>query len=489
MRLNRKWLFAILFSAILAMTLLVGGLRSDKATAQSGYNAQKKLTMVTSSEYPPYQYRDIYSGKDEIIGFNVDIAKYITKQLGYELEVIDTEAIIAALQSRRADFSVAGMVPTPERKKYVDFSDIYFEAKNTIVSRKGSNLKTPTDLIGKRVGVPLGTIQEKQARKFEGIILELRNKTVEIIEEIKSYHIDAGIVEEPVAQGYIANNLNLEYHVIPNSEKLGYAMAFPKDSTLVSRFNQVLNQMKDNGEIERLAKNWFNKNRNKNDNYTSTAGLAFARIVSGIPYMVRGVLVTLKFTIISALCGFIWGTVLSLFKISSIKPLIWFGTAYTSVFRGTPLLLQLALVYYATPQLTGYNISALLAGVITFTLNSGAYISETIRAGIMAVDRGQKEAALSLGVPYTSMMADIILPQALKNILPALVNESIGMLKSSALLSTIGVQDLLRRSQIVGAQKYIFFEPLIFAGAVYYLMIMILTWSSYALERRLQRSS
>jgi polar amino acid transport system substrate-binding protein len=205
--------------------------------------------------------------------------------------------------------------------------------------------------------------------------------------------------------------------------------------------------------------------------------------------MVRGVSVTLKFTIISALCGFIWGTVLSLFKISSIKPLIWFGTAYTSVFRGTPLLLQLALVYYATPQLTGYNISALLAGVITFTLNSGAYISETIRAGIMAVDRGQKEAALSLGVPYTSMMADIILPQALKNILPALVNESIGMLKSSALLSTIGVQDLLRRSQIVGAQKYIFFEPLIFAGAVYYLMIMILTWSSYALERRLQRSS
>ncbi|HEY9297918.1 MAG TPA: transporter substrate-binding domain-containing protein, partial [Phormidium sp.] len=138
MRLNRKWLFAILFSAMLAITLLVGGLRSDKATAQSGYNGQKKLTMVTSSEYPPYQYRDIYSGKDEIIGFNVDIAKYITKQLGYELEVIDTDAIIAALQSRRADFSVAGMVPTPERKKYVDFSDIYFEAKNTIVSRKGS---------------------------------------------------------------------------------------------------------------------------------------------------------------------------------------------------------------------------------------------------------------------------------------------------------------------------------------------------------------
>jgi polar amino acid transport system substrate-binding protein len=488
MRLNRKWLFAILFSAILAIILLVGGLRAENATAQSWGKGQQKLTMVTSSEYPPYQYRDLLSGKDEIIGFNVDVAKYITQQLGYDLEVIDTEAIIAALQSRRADFSVAGMVPTEERKKYVDFSEVYFEAKNTIVSRKGSNLKTPTDLVGKKVGAPLGTIQEKQARQFQGIVLELRNKTVEIIEEIKSNHIDAGIVEEPVAQGYIANNLNLEYHVIPNALKLGYAIAFPKGSNLVGGFNQVLKQMKDNGEIERLEKKWFN-NRKKTDSYTSTAGFSFARISSSIPYIVRGVLVTLKFTTISALFGLLWGTVLSLFKISSIKPLIWFAKAYTSVFRGTPLLLQLAVVYYATPQLTGYNISALLAGVITFTLNSGAYISETIRAGILAVDRGQKEAALSLAIPYTWMMWDIILPQALKNILPALVNESIGLLKESALVSTIGVQDLLRRAQIVGSQKYIFFEPLILAGAIYYLMIMILTWSGYVLERRLRRSS
>lgn len=479
---------AILFSAMLAMTLLVGSWRSDKVTAQSWGKGQQKLTMVTSSEYPPYQFRDLVSGKDEIIGFNVDVAKYITKQLGYDVEVIDTEAIIAALQSRRADFSVAGMVPTEERKKYVDFSDVYFEAKNTIVSRKGSNLKTPTDLVGKKVGAPLGTIQEKQARQFKGIVLELRNKTVEIIEEIKSNHLDAGIVEEPVAQGYIANNLNLEYHAIPNALKLGYAIAFPKNSNLVDSFNLVLKQMKDNGEIERLEKKWFN-NRKKTESYTSTAGFSFARIRSSIPYIVRGVLVTLKFTTISALFGLLWGTVLSLFKISSIKPLIWFGKAYTSVFRGTPLLLQLAVVYYATPQLTGYNISALLAGVITFTLNSGAYISETIRAGILAVDKGQKEAALALAIPYTGMMLDIILPQALKNILPALVNESIGLLKESALVSTIGVQDLLRRAQIVGSQKYIFFEPLILAGAIYYLMIMILTGSGYALERRLRRTS
>ncbi len=492
---KRKWLFAILFSTMLAGTVLIGGLRTDKATAQSSGNAQQKLTMVTSADYPPYEYRDTATGKDEIIGFDIDIAKYITKELGLGLDIKDTDfnGIIPALQSHRADLAMAGMTPTAERKKNVDFSDIYYEAKNTIVARKGSNLKKPEDLAGKKVGVQLGSIQEKAAKKFKGANLESLNKTGEIIEEIKSKRIDAAIIENTIAQGFIASNPDLEFNIIPNTEAAGSAIAFPKGSERVASFNRVLKQMKDNGELEKLVKKWFeNKGKTENASNTPNASnnnLSFAKIAPNIPYILKGILVTLEFTAISALLGFIWGTVLSLLKISTIKPLVWFATAYTSIFRGTPLLLQIALVYYATPQLTGYNISALLAGVITFTLNSGAYISETIRAGILAVDKGQREAALSLGVPYRPMMSDVILPQALKNILPALVNESIALLKDSALVSTIGVADLLRRAQIVGAEKYVYFEPLLFAGAVYYLMVMSLTWGGYVLERRLQRSS
>ncbi|TCP55425.1 L-arginine ABC transporter membrane protein [Tumebacillus sp. BK434] len=216
--------------------------------------------------------------------------------------------------------------------------------------------------------------------------------------------------------------------------------------------------------------------------------LNFDRIVPSIPYMLEGIKVTLQFTLLSAFFGFLWGTVLSLFKISNIKVLRWFGIAYTSVFRGTPLILQLTLVYFATPQLTGYQITALEAGVLAFSLNSAAYISETIRAGILAVDKGQREAALALGVPYRRMMLDIILPQALKNILPALVNESIALLKESALVSTIGAADVLRRATIVGAEKYIYFEPLIVAGIIYYVMVMALTFGARLLERRLRRS-
>lgn len=216
--------------------------------------------------------------------------------------------------------------------------------------------------------------------------------------------------------------------------------------------------------------------------------LDFTQIVPSIPFILQGIWVTLQFTVLSALFGFIWGTVLALFKISNFKPLKWFAVAYTSVFRGTPLILQLFLIYHGTPQLFDYKITALEAGVLTFALNSGAYISETIRAGIQAVDRGQLEAAMSLGVPYRRMMWDIVLPQALKNILPALVNESIALLKESALVSVIGAADLLRRATIVQANTYKAFEPLIVVGVIYYVMVMILTGFARLLERRLRRS-
>lgn len=217
--------------------------------------------------------------------------------------------------------------------------------------------------------------------------------------------------------------------------------------------------------------------------------LNFVRIVPSVPFILAGLWVTLKFTAFSTLLGFIWGTILALIKISKFKPLAWFGVAYTSVFRGTPLLVTLSLIYFATPQLTGFDISPFQAGVITFSLNSGAYVSEVIRAGILAVDRGQTEASLSLGVRYRPMMLDIILPQAIKNILPALVNESIALLKDSALVATIGAQDLLRRAQIVGAELYVYFEPLLIVALLYYLMVMILTVSANILEQRLHRST
>jgi len=217
-------------------------------------------------------------------------------------------------------------------------------------------------------------------------------------------------------------------------------------------------------------------------------GLDFTQIAPSFPYILKGIVVTLQIVAVSAIIGFLIGIILSLCKIGKFRILRWFADAYTSVFRGTPLILQLMIIYYGFPQLIGFEIPAFLAAVTAFGLNSGAYVSEIIRAGIQAIDKGQTEAALALGVPYREMMKDIILPQAMKNILPALMNEFITLTKESAIVTTIGALDIMRRAYIVGGQTYSFFEPLLFAGLIYYLMVMGLTLLGKALERKLKQS-
>ncbi len=495
MKKTKIWLLTILLVVIAVINIIPGYNDSLKAASSLGKDT---LTMITSPDYPPYEFYDTKTGESQIVGFDIDIAKTLAQKLGFKLQIMESDfnGLIPALQANRADFVMAGMTPTPERQKNVDFSIIYYEAKDTIVAAKGSNLKQPQDLSGKKVGVQLGTIQEQNAKKIAekvtGIQLKQLNKVPEVVQEIKSRRIDAAIVEDTVAKGFAQANPDLEFNVIPSEEVSGSAIAFPKNSTLVAPFNKVLQQIKDDGTLNQLVNKWFSQNIIADSTSSTPAktglNLDFTRILPDIPFILRGIPLTLLFTLLSVTLGLIWGTILSLAKIIGIKPLTWVANAYTSIFRGTPLLLQLALIYYATPQLTGYDISALEAGVLTFTLNSGAYMSETIRGGIQAVDKGQTEAALSMGVPYWLMMWDVIMPQALKNILPALVNESIGLLKDSALVSTIGVVEILRSAQIVGANKYIYFEPLLFAGLIYYVLVMGLTFGASNLERRLRQS-
>lgn len=208
--------------------------------------------------------------------------------------------------------------------------------------------------------------------------------------------------------------------------------------------------------------------------------------LNNIKYITAGILITLQYSLISVSIGFILGSLLTLCKISRMRYLQWFANIYTSIFRGTPVLVQLSIIYFGVPSLTGFKISAFASGIIAFSLNSTAYLSETIRSGILSVDKGQFEAAKALGVGYWSMMADIIFPQALRNILPALINEIVDMVKETAIISMIGVADIMRRAQIVAAQEYDYFTPLIIAALSYYIVVLGLSTFAKYVERRLQ---
>lgn len=485
-QLRKKWIILSMLLAIL-FTFVIGFSPLTFASADSN---KPVIVLGTSPDYPPFENTDAINA-GEVVGLDIDIAKHIADELGYELKIvsIDFGGLITALQTGRIDFVMSGMSATEERKNSVDFSTPYYFARNTIVSKHDKNYDTLESLKGFKVGAQLGSIQEGIAQSVPEVLeVKKLNKISDLIQEINANRIEAAIVEDAVAIEMTNANASLVANYLPNeSSDNGYAIAFPKGSNLVAPFNQVLADMEADGTLEKIINDWFPEEVEENEAAGTGLNFDFSVIKGYIPYILKGVGVTLLFTLVSAALGLILGSILSLFKISGIKPLKWFATAYTSVFRGTPLLVQLTLIYYATPQLTGYDIPALLAAGLAFGLNSAAYLSETIRAGIMAVDKGQTEAAMALGVPYKKMMSRIILPQALRNILPALVNECVALVKESSLVSVIGVADLMRRADIVRANTFTSFEVLLFVAAIYYVLVLALTSLAHLLERRLRR--
>lgn len=201
-------------------------------------------------------------------------------------------------------------------------------------------------------------------------------------------------------------------------------------------------------------------------------------------YILNGVVVTLEYGLMSVCFGLTIGIFLAICKIMDIKILKFFAHGYTSVFRGTPLLIQLMIVYNLLPKI-GINLNVFSAGILAFSCNSGAYISEIIRAGINSIDKGQIEAAKALGIPPVLRMKDIIMPQAFRTILPALVSELIDLIKESALISTIGGMDLMYRANIIAASTYDYFLPMLTAALAYYIMVLIISSFAAFLEKRL----
>jgi polar amino acid transport system permease protein len=202
-------------------------------------------------------------------------------------------------------------------------------------------------------------------------------------------------------------------------------------------------------------------------------------------YIFGGIGVTLSYSLTAVFFGLSLGTLIAICKICDNLILRYLANFYTSIFRGTPLLIQLSVIYFGIPSIFDVRISVFLGGVIAFSLNSAAYVSEIIRGGINSIDKGQFEAAVALNIPINYIYKDIIVPQAIRNILPSLVNELINLVKESAIISMLGESDLMYRAQLVSAESYSYFLPLCIAGGYYYCIVLFLTYLAKLLERKL----
>ncbi|ADL08313.1 amino acid ABC transporter permease [Thermosediminibacter oceani] len=213
--------------------------------------------------------------------------------------------------------------------------------------------------------------------------------------------------------------------------------------------------------------------------------LDFSIVLPYINLFFKGALTAIEITLLAVLIGIFIGTFVGMGKMSRVFILKFICSAYVEVIRGTPLLVQLLIFYFGLPQILGFTIPEFTAAVLALGINSGGYVAEIVRGGILAVDRGQMEAARSLGMSHAQAMRYIILPQAFKKMIPPLGNEFITLLKNSSLATTIGFSELTRAAQIVAGNTYKPFEPYLTAAAFYFIMTLGFSWILGVLERRL----
>lgn len=210
----------------------------------------------------------------------------------------------------------------------------------------------------------------------------------------------------------------------------------------------------------------------------------------------KEVLIGLQNTVLIAVAGLIIGTVIGtliaavrvLPKYSKVvKALDGFCSFYVGLFRGTPMVVQLLVFYYVMLPLMGIRMSSVVVAITVFGLNSGAYISEIMRAGILSVDPGQMEGARSVGLSYTSAMMKIVIPQAIKNILPTLGNEFIALIKETSVVSFVGAKDLYLAFQSIGSGTYEYMVPYLAMAIIYIVIVCLITLGIKVMERRLRK--
>ena len=210
----------------------------------------------------------------------------------------------------------------------------------------------------------------------------------------------------------------------------------------------------------------------------------FSLIWNSLPLLLAGAGVTIEITAIAVGLGFIFGLITSVCRLSGVKVLQVIAVCYVNIIRGTPMLVQIFLIYFALPMVIGERINPFVAAVAACSINSGAYVSEIFRAGIQSVDKGQMEAGRSLGLSWMQTMRYVILRQAFKHVIPPLGNEFISMTKETSLVSVIGFEELTRRGQLIIAKTYGSFEIWLTVAAIYLVMTLTIARLVSYLERR-----
>ncbi|MGC6770171.1 amino acid ABC transporter substrate-binding protein/permease [Enterococcus sp. LJL51] len=466
-------------------TYISSGAKDDGKEMQQIEPKKEVYSIASDSTFAPFEFQN---SDGEYEGIDVDLMKRVAELQGFNIEFkfIGFSSAVQAVESGQADGMIAGMTITQEREKAFDFSTPYFDSGIQIaVKENNDSITSYEDLKGKTVGAKIGTESADflEANKENyGYSITYLDTTDALYSALEISEIDAMMDDYPVIGYGIAQGQPLATP-IPREEGGSYGFAVKKGNNpeLVEMFNEGLAELKRTGEYDEILSKYIQDGSKKETADESTfAGM----IKNNWKRLLSGLWMTIQLTLISFVLALIIGVIFGLFSVSPVKALRIVATIYVDLIRGIPLMVVAFFIYFGLPGVLGFNIPVFIAGIITLTLNASAYISEIVRGGINAVPVGQMEASRSLGLSYNKTMRKIVLPQAIRIMIPSFINQFVISLKDTTILSAIGLIELLQTGKIIVARNLQSTMVYLIVAVMYLILITSLTKLAKVLEKK-----
>lgn len=442
-------------------------------------------------------------------GYDVQIAKKIAEKLGKKPLVVKTtwNGLIPALTSKKIDLIVAGMSPTEERRKEIAFSDSYYRSQPVIVVRKDSDYaaaKSLTDFKGAKLTSQQGVYLYDLIDQIDGASKETAmGDFAQMRQALEAGVIDGYISERPEALTAEDANpnlkmVNLDQGFTTNDEEVTTAVGMRKDDARMSQVNAAIATLSVDQQVA-LMDEMIQNQPLAGESEEAAAPSFFQQMVTIVQnngsQFLRGAGMTLLISIVGTVVGTGIGLLIGVYRtapqaktkvLAFFQKLFgWFLNAYIEIFRGTPMIVQSMVIYYGTAQAFGIDIDRTLAAIFIVSINTGAYMSEIVRGGIFAVDKGQFEAATALGMNHGQTMRKIVLPQVIRNILPATGNEFVVNIKDTSVLNVISVVELYFAGNTVATQTYQYFQTFTVIAIIYFVLTFTVTRILRYVERRM----
>lgn len=443
----------------------------------------------------PYVYPDP-DKPERMVGFECELADALAAKLGVKARLVQNQwdQLVPALQRGNFDFILNGLELTPENRQRIGMSRPYFVYAQQIVTRREAvSFARLDDLKGKPVGVLASSVAQRITEKAGGLDLRIYPGNVESLRDLKARRLDAVVLDLPIALHYAKPDPTLTLSGPPFAPGFYGIGVRPEDKALLAALDKAIEELVQDRTVERICRKYgvWDATQDRLREYRPDAVAASQRISTlrewpkYLPLLLRGAITTVELSVLAMALAVVTGLVLVLMRVLGFGPLRWLARGYVEVIRGTPLLIQLFLIYYGLPEV-GIRLNAFAAAVLGLGLNYAASEAENYRAGIESIPRGQMEASLALGLSRWQALRHVVLPQALRLVIPPVTNDFIAMFKDSSIVSVITMVELTKVYGMLAMSTYDYIGLGLMTAAIYFALSYPASLFAHWLERRLR---